>query len=371
MEQPEPPVSAADLHLPVDGAWPLASYLSLSRNELSLLFGYAESVSAPEAMRWWQELPRDTQAGYQELLQALAAPALVANVSLVDEQTIFTTRAVLPHAAAGTPAFLVSGDAPEQREITAKRVPDVQELVRSLWEAVLDDAPPGHMETGIELDRPAFLLLMAVADLDRRRKLVGLLHQTAFRSEMLVTDLDAACREAAGRPDPRWLLPFFTALLGESPEWHHNALSAAIKTLVDRELLQQSDRGVLRLSPGGRLFIDSWNHPRALGLQVWGADPDGRVAVQACALLRGERFLWLVETGPPGDTVTLAGLDPAVAPDLLAEVLTPVGAAPELAPTPVGTSPETVRQGGYCPQCGQAVGSAASFCRSCGTRIES
>lgn len=349
--------------------WPLVAHLNLARNELSRLYGYPQSRDGEEALQWWENLSSEAQSRYQPMLGTLAAPALVANVSLVDEQTIFTARAVLPNVGDGVSSFLITENGEDQQEIDVRVIPDAQDLVQSLWEAVLDDAPPGHMETGMELDRPAFLLFMAMADLDRRRKLAGLLHHTAFRPEMLVTDLDAACREAEAQTDPRWLLPFFTALLGESPQWHHNALTAAIETLVGKELLQKSDRGVLRLSPGGRLFVDSWNHPRALGLQVWGADPDGRLAVQSCAFLRGEKFLWLVETGPPGDTVTLVGLGVSDAEDLLAEVLTPVGVADSLLPEPPGFSSPPEEKGRFCTQCGHAVSVGANFCNSCGTKL--
>lgn len=366
----DPTLSQEELTLPTHMVWPLADHLGLARNELVRLYGYPESDPGEEMVKWWNDLTSEAQARYQPMLQTLAAPGLVANVTLVDEQTIFTARAVLPDSGNSESPYLVAEIAGNPPEIAARPVQDEHSLVETLWEAVLDDSPPGHMESGMVMDRPAFLLLMAIADLDRRRKLAGLLHHTAFRSEMLPEDIHAACREAGEQADPRWLLPFFTALLGEPADWYEGTSAAAIETLIEKELLQKSDRGVLRLSPSGRFFIDSCNHPRALGLQVWGADPDGRVAMQVCSFLRGEKFLWLVETGPPGDSVTVAGLDPSVAPDLLAEVLTPVGAAAAFAPAPAGTSSETVKRGGYCPQCGQAVGPAASFCRACGARIE-
>jgi len=356
------------ISIPREKVWPLVEHLGFVRGILSALLDLPEVTVENGIADWWQGISQEERNKLEPFLHTLAAPVMVVNFSLVNEKQIFSARTVLHEEGNSDMSYVISQETPDEMDLNAVQPPNAEDVAVKLWEALIDDDPPGYVETGWEIDRYAFLVLLAIADLHRRKTLAGLLHNTVFRPEMVLSDIEFSCGEGAPRDDPRWFLPFFESLMAEPSDWCKGKIEKSLDVLVNDGILEKSTRGVYRLSETGLFLVDSWNPPSVMGFQAWGADYEGRAAVQLCAFLRGNKFLWFIDVGEPESTVAIAGVEDSIALELLMEIFTPVGI-----PVPLSVEFSSVADGSLvkeemiqCPACGTSVPASVRFCNNCG-----
>ncbi len=355
----------------------LLDQLKIERN--TLFSAWLLPDQGVEAETWWSKISEEERPPYRHLLEAVAAPALLATLSMVEDEATVLLRFLVTSTAPDSSAYLIRED---EENFLSVRLEHRDEAVDTLWNLLVGDFPLWEMEWGASLSRSAFFTLLAVADLQQRKDLVALLEHTVLGPEFFPAEVATVVSRSFEHCDLRWLLPFFLTVLPDTPSPEQlQEPTKALEELCQTELLQSSEQKVYRLSPSGEFLMKDWqNRLSVASLQILGADHQGTPVASQVGFLRSRKFLWYLDPAQPGQEVLLSTPTVALAQDLLDELLCPLG-EPRKVPKKLrssGKGKKASRASGaespqvlFCPYCGGKLAVAdARFCNSCGKQLK-
>jgi hypothetical protein len=321
-----------------------------------------------DASAWWESVESGQRGDYEELLQALAAPVLLATFTMLEGHTTALLRCLIPSTEPSTPVYLITED---EEHLSAVKLDHRDEAVDTLWELLRGNFPLWEMEWGATLPRESFYTLLAAADLHQRKELVGLLEHTVMGPEFLASEVQQMTERSFQYEDLRWLLPFFLTVNSRAPSQEEMSdCQGALKVLCETELLEGSEQGAYRWSPQGEFLAGQWaGRLSTAGLQILGVDHDGTPVSCQVGFLRGRKFLWYIDFSTDREQILLSTPSVSLCQELLDELLSPVG-------EPAGESKKAdrgpvVAEVLFCPYCGGKLAVAdARFCNSCGKALK-
>lgn len=316
---------------------------------------------------WWESLDSAQRGDYQSLLEALAAPVLLATFTMLEGHTTVLLRCLILSTDPSTPVYLITED---EEHLSALRLEHRDEAVDTLWKLLVGDFPLWEMEWGAALSKESFYTLLAAADLHQRKELVGMLEHTVMGPEFLASEVGQMTESSFQSEDIRWLLPFFLTVNPKAPSLEQMSnCEEALKALCEAQLLEGSKQGAYRWSPEGEFLAEQWaGRLSAAGLQILGADHEGTPVSSLVGFLRSRKFLWYFDFSDGPEKVLLATPTVSLCQELLDELLSPLG-------EPTGgeqkAGPEPSAKVLFCPYCGGKLAVAdARFCNVCGKQLK-
>lgn len=328
----------------------LIESFGILKNKLNEVLDIPEASSPDQATGWWKAQSGDDQLVLRGALTAIAAPALISQITIMrgNEHQIGTTL-VQESMRADDPCFLVGEDeSGANLRIRRLRSPDV---IAGTMIMYLD----ANMEMGVadfnfttELDD--FHTLLGVIDLYRRQHYQTLMEHSPKPTEFQTDDILKSIEDAHEYGDPRWLLPFALPALPNMQVPDKNTLNHSLYDLGKVGVIAiTSDYSTVTLTDPSELLVSELlERPTSIRVTNLGFDPDGSPAGMSSLLLRGENLVWYVNIGGETDeTATWVSVELEQVSEILKELFTPVGAAPN-------TVPEGAQSGTpMCPTCGK------------------
>ena len=385
-----------ELMIPRDAVAPLLKQFSFVRGELSGLLMIPEAVdenAMAAAIAWWQKLAPGEQMIMQSVLAALAAPQLIADISMMSgSSTLLVTRLIMDSKKPGDPVYLL-GEDPVKNSFRIERLQFRDLAINTLiihlagTDPLLSDAI-----LKFELSRDEMYVLSAVLDLHRQLRYHALMNHLPFPASFGYSDIEKNLKDGFINRDIRWLLPF---LLSVIPKKHQplptDTIRQSVARLLDLKLMVKGDTAdQFSWSEPGRLLADSLSDPVSrVGILLIGVLENGDLAMQSLVLARGDSQVWLVDlNGPNGASSFLSTVTFTDVRSLLEGILRPAGT-----PRPLNTAvkkepsrenvtttpPQIVEKQpvhasdqmvAFCRKCGSPVGPGRKFCGACGATLE-
>lgn len=344
----------------------LLDHMEMDRNSLFSAWLWPEQSQGAAA--WWDDLQPDKKDGYKDLLQAVAAPVLLATFTMLENDTTVLLRCLVPSTEPGTHVYLIRE---QESTLVAQRLEHRDEAVDAIWELLSGDFPVWEMEWGARLSKEALYTLLAITDLQQRKEFVGLLEHSVLGWELFCSEVEQIVERAFEHSDIRWLLPFFLTVNPDAPELSQlkNGVKGALKALCEAGLLESSKQNVYRWSPQGEFLAGHWCRRLATaGLQVLAADHHGTPVFSHAGFIRSPRFLWFLELGSAEEELVVSTPPVDLFKELLDELLSPLGEPRSRARKP---DREPDGQVLFCPYCGGKLAVAdARFCNACGKALK-
>ena len=353
-----------EMSLPKNLLGALLNHLKLERN--ALFSAWILPEQAAEAETWWSEITEDKRSSCLQLLEAMAAPALLATFTMVEDETTVLLRCLVATTAPDSLTYLIRE---EQEHFLAFRLDHRDEAVDAIWNLLVGDFPLWDIKWGATLSREAFFTLLAASDLQKRKDIVALLEHTVLGPEFFPTELGQMIARSFEHRDLRWLLPFFVTVLPHAPKLDNLCdPGKALEDLCRAELLQSAEQGVFRWSPSGEFLTEHWQRRLSVaGLQILGADHDGSPVASHVGFLRSRKFLWYFDLNNPTGEVLLSTPAADLCQELLDELLIPVGEPSKAAKSSESTATQVL----FCPYCGGKLAVLdARFCNCCGKQLK-
>lgn len=343
----------------------LMDHLKMDRNSLFSAWLWPEQSQGAAA--WWEALELERREDCQALLQAVAAPVLLATFTMLEGSMTVLLRCLVPSTEPGTHVYLIKE---QESNLVAQRLEHRDLAVDAIWELLSGDFPIWEMEWGVKLSKEALYTLLAVTDLQQRKEFVGLLEHSVLGQEFFPTEVEQIIERSFEHSDIRWLLPFFLAVNPGAPDLGRLKSSgeAALKALCEAGLLEDSKQNVHRWSPQGEFLAGHWcNRLASAGLQILAADHEGTPVFSHAGFLRSRKFLWYFELDSAEEELVVSTPPVGLFQELLDELLSPLG-EPRSRPSKSDTEPDG--QVLFCPFCGGKLAVAdARFCNACGKAL--
>ncbi len=327
----------------------LIDSFGILRNQLNDVLDIP-AADTSDATSWWSSQSGDDQLVLRSALTAIAAPALISQITIMrgNERHIGTTL-VQESMRPNDPCFLVGEDeGGENLRIRRLRAPEIMASTIIMYLDSNMDLGVADFNFTTEIDD--FHTLLGVIDLYRRQHYQALMEHESAPTEMQTDDILKSIEDGHEYGDPRWLLPFALPVLPDMQVPDKNTLNHSLYDLGKIGVLAITDdySTVTMTDPSKLLVTELLERPTSIRVTNLGFNPDGQPAGMSSLFLRGENLVWYVNVGgEDGGTATWASVELDQVAELLNELFTPVGAAPNVVPASAqGDVP-------ICPKCGK------------------
>lgn len=370
----------------------LIEHLGLIKNQLSERTG----IPAPQATQvnaatdWWRTLPNEQRVVAREVLEALASPALIADVvALIEDRQAIPIRAVFSGMQKEDPVYLI-GDAPDGRSYRVTVARDTEVLINTVLLYLNPVQPLESAEAKVALQTKELAVFCALTDLSRRMYFAYMNSHDPVPDEMRIADISHVIEDSATAKDMRWLLPSVLAFQKISRSAiTGNGLTMTLESLVKIGLVKRgAGNDTWQFTSAGREIAESLNRRTSVvTVGCLGVTGTGTLGIQAGIFIRSSPLLWFIDPGLGTSTPGLiAAVSLAQAEALLIELVRPValpGAlppttakAPEITPpvpisSPMTPVPPAEARGSpaTCPSCRKPLTPGEKFCSACGVNI--
>ncbi|MFH1180582.1 MAG: hypothetical protein V1710_09485 [Candidatus Bathyarchaeota archaeon] len=351
----------------------LIDNFKLIRNKLSEVLDLPASTTPEHAVGWWQKQSGDDQIILRAALTAMAAPAMISQISIMREnEKLISTTLAQESMRVEDPCFLI-GEDPSGEYVRVRRFrgPDIMTGTMLMY---LDS----EMELGVadfnfttEIDD--FHTLLGFLDLYRRQYYQALMEHEQTPTEFKTVDIRNSLEDGHTYGDPRWLLPFTLPALQDATIPDQNTLNYSLYDLGKTGIISiTSDYSTVSLTdPSELLCSEMLNRPATIRVTNLGFTKNGTPASMSSLFIRSKNLVWYVNIGgETGGTATWAVVNLDKAADLMKELFTPVGAPPV-------NKPASQKKGDakYCPTCGKEATWVEQYqrwyCYSCQKYLDS
>lgn len=337
--------------VPMIAVDPLMEKLGIIRNDLFEVIDIPDDADTTNYTdQWWTGLDGDQQREVRELLQALASPQQLTRIkSLRNEDYLMSTIMVQDSSSPDDPGYLI-GETEERRYLEAQKLLEADVINSTLLLHLDAGFEAAEVELQFTVPAESFPVFLALIDLYRRAYMFSVLEHDEKPAVLKVEDVLNALNDGNDIPDLRWNVPFIKPILAEPIKADLETVQNGLYYLATLDLIEVTDDySEITLNEPMELIVEEFvTKHTSVALQTL-SFYNGQPVSGTSAFIRTTNVVWFMDiTGGEDGSVLFAATTLDKAGELLAEIFTPTGLAPSIAPEVAETGDTPM-----CPKCGQ------------------
>jgi hypothetical protein len=389
-----------EILIPKNLAVPLIEQLSIVRGRLSQALELpvpADGNAARDALAWWKGQKKEDQPLIHTALEALAAPVLIADCTILSRNSIqIFLRMLVFSLRPEDPVFLVGND-PAGKELRVEFLRHRDIFINTLLLHLAGTSPVlSDGRLAFSIPRQDLPVLLGIIDLRRRQRYQSLMGHKPLNSIMNFQEIEQSTGDGIITKDPRWILPFTASILPvRFTPLKPQDIRQSLTGLITKELVREGPSpGTYDMTEAGQMLAGAWGDQiTGIGFSQVGARDDGKFAAECAMAIRSESSLWFADLGGTG-TIPVAVTTATFTEmrDFLEKLFNPAGIA-QIPGTSAGqdsgsravhgkktpppsrpvtyTPPATVRPArAFCSRCGSPITPGRPFCGDCGESLQ-